>query len=86
LAIPLGIRGGVLLLKRRPVGYLLAAVALVKTTTLDLGLVVGQVALVITMAVSGLPVVIAEAAFAVIATILCGAAIRRQLVICRRPG
>lgn len=75
-----------LLLKRRPVGYLLAAVALVKTTTLDLGLVVGQVALVITMAVSGLPVVIAEAAFAVIATILCGAAIRRQLVICRRPG
>jgi hypothetical protein len=56
LAIPLGIRGGVLLLKRRPVGYLLAAVALVKTTTLDLGLVVGQVALVITMAVSGLPV------------------------------
>jgi hypothetical protein len=36
LVIPLGILSGVLLLERRPVGYLLAAGALMKTTTLGL--------------------------------------------------
>jgi hypothetical protein len=70
LAIPLGILSGVLLLQRRPVAYLLAAVVLVKTTTLGLGVV----ALVITMAVSGLPVAIPEAAFAAIVTLLGGVA------------
>jgi hypothetical protein len=68
LEVPLAMLTGVLLLRRHPAGYLLASVLLVKGTTLGLGLL----AMAVAMALAGVAIVPAEAAFFAIVAILCG--------------
>lgn len=69
LVVPLAFLAGILLLRRSPVGYLLASVVLVKGTTLGLALV----AMILSMAAAGVPIVAAEVVFFVAVAVLCGA-------------
>jgi hypothetical protein len=59
LVVPLAIVSGALLLRRRPVGYLLASVLLVKGATLGLALI----AMSVSLAVAGVAIAPVEAAF-----------------------
>lgn len=70
LVVPLALLAGVLLLRRRPVGYLLAGVLLVKGATLGLALV----AMIVSLAVAGVAIAAGEAVFFVTVAIVCGAA------------
>jgi len=59
IVVPLTIASGVMLLQRRPAGYLLAGMMLVKGSTFGLALV----AMIVAMAATGTPVVVPEAVF-----------------------
>jgi hypothetical protein len=67
LVAPLAILSGALLLRRRPVGYLLASVLLVKGATFGLALV----AMMLSMAAAGVPVAPIEAVFFVAVALIC---------------
>jgi hypothetical protein len=67
LLVPLALLTGVLLLRRDPVGYLLVSVLLVKGATFGLALV----AMMLSMAAAGVPIVPAEAAFFVTVALTC---------------
>jgi hypothetical protein len=67
LVVPLAIVGGALLLRRRPVGYLLASVLLVKGATLGLALV----AMMFTQAVAGVAIAPVEAVFFGTVALVC---------------
>ncbi|NPV08304.1 MAG: hypothetical protein HPY83_10145 [Anaerolineae bacterium] len=56
LVVPLAFLAGVLLLRRRPLGYLLTSVALIKFVTMGLALV----AMIVGQAVAGVPMAAAE--------------------------
>jgi hypothetical protein len=67
LVVPLAIVSGVLSLRRRPVGYLLAGVLLVKGATFGLALV----AMLLSMAAAGVAVAPVEAVFFVTVALIC---------------
>src|SRR5262249_38782780 len=67
LVIPLAVLTGVLLLRRHPVGYLLAGVLLVKGATFGLALI----AMMLSMAAAGVAIVPVEAAFFVTIAFIC---------------
>jgi hypothetical protein len=67
LVVPLAIVGGALLLRRRPVGYLLASVLLVKGATLGLALV----AMMFTQAVAGVAIAPVEVVFFGTVALVC---------------
>ncbi len=67
LVVPLAILSGALLLRRRPVGYLLASVLLVKGATFGLALV----AMMLSMAAAGVAVAPVEAVFFVVVALIC---------------
>jgi len=68
LVVPLSVVAGVLLLRRRPLGYLLAAVMVVKGATLGLALV----AMMISMAATGVEIALVEVVFFVTVALLSG--------------
>jgi hypothetical protein len=70
LAVPLAVVGGLLLLRRHPMGYLLAVAVLVKGTTLGLALI----AMVIAMLAAGVHVAIPDIVFSLAVTVLGAAA------------
>jgi hypothetical protein len=67
LVVPLAILSGALLLRRRPVGYLLASVLLVKGAMFGLALV----AMMLSMAVAGVAIAPVEAVFFVTVALIC---------------
>jgi hypothetical protein len=67
LVVPLAFLTGVLLLRRSPIGYLLAGVLLIKGATLGLALM----AMIVAMAVVGVPIVPVEVAFFATLALLC---------------
>jgi len=67
LVVPLAILSGVLLLRRRPVGYLLASVLLVKGATLGLALV----AMIVSQAAAGMAIAPVEAMFFGTVALIC---------------
>ena len=67
LVVPLAILSGALLLRRRPVGYLLASVLLVKGATFGLALV----AMMLSMAAAGVAIAPVEAMFFVAVALIC---------------
>jgi hypothetical protein len=68
LVVPLAILSGALLLKRHPFGYLLASVMLVKGAAFGLALV----AMIISMAASGVAITLVEVVFFVTVAVVCG--------------
>ena len=67
LVVPLAIVSGVLLLRRRPVGYLLASVLLVKGATHGLALM----AMIFSLAAAGVAIAPLEAVFFVTVALIC---------------
>jgi hypothetical protein len=67
LVVPLAIVSGVLLLRRRPVGYLLASVLLIKGATLGLALI----AMMFTQAAAGVAIAPVEVAFFGAVALVC---------------
>jgi hypothetical protein len=67
LVVPLAVVSGVLLLRRRPVGYLLASVVLVKGATLGLALM----AMIFSLAAAGVAIATVEVAFFATVALVC---------------
>ena len=82
LLVPLFVLSGVLLLRRHPTGYLLAAVMLVKGATFGLALV----AMIVAMDLLGAGFVVVEAAFfTTLAVVLTGFAVHCAACLPRMP-
>jgi hypothetical protein len=82
LVVPLAILSGALLLKRHPLGYLLAGVLLVHGATLGLALI----SMTITMARSGIAFAPVEAGFFGILTVVCLAGVVHLLACLPKPS
>jgi hypothetical protein len=68
LVVPLAFVTGVLLLRRRSIGYLLAGMLLIKGATLGLALL----AMIVSMALADVPIVPAEGVFFTLVALCCG--------------
>ncbi len=68
IVVPLAVVTGVLLLLRNPIGYLLAGMLLIKGATLGLALL----AMIVSMALAGVPIVLGEGVFFTLVALFCG--------------
>jgi len=81
LVVPLAVFAGVLLLRRRPIGYLLAAIVVVQGATFGLALI----AMMVAMAWAGVALAPVEVVFFVIVAALYGTAAMHLFLCLRKP-